>query len=238
MSPRVFSVSVGVLLALLQVVPSTIALDNGLALTPPLGWSSWLALGERDYCDEKTLRDSTDALIETGLAAAGYNTVMISDCWGAAGRSTAGKLLANTTRFPSGSLAGVIDYIHSKGLRAGVYQDIGTYTCVGRRSGMYGHYTSDAQQLALEWKIDWIKIDNCNDPKKPTDLYPQVAKAFNDTKRPVLINLCEWGVEDPWKWAPECGNSWRVTGDHMDEFKSTRGIILKQLACTQIGRTS
>ena len=204
------------------------ALDNGLALTPPLGWSSWLALGERDYCDEKTLRDSADAIIETGLAAAGYKTVMISDCWGAVNRSANGKLQAETDRFPSGSLKGVIEYIHSKGLRAGVYQDIGTETCVGHRAGMYGHYESDAQQLALEWNIDWIKIDNCNNRLHPDVLYPQIAKAFNETKRPVLINLCEWGQEDPWKWAPACGNSWRVTGDHMDEFKSTKSIILAQ----------
>lgn len=137
-----------------------LCLDNGLALKPPLGWSSWLALGERDYCDEKTLRDSADALVSTGLAETGYNTLMISDCWGATERDADGNLQAEKDRFPSGSLKSVIEYIHSKGLKAGVYQDIGNHTCVGGRVGMYGHYDQDAHFLATEWQIDWIKVRN------------------------------------------------------------------------------
>ena len=147
-------------LSSLSLVDLSWSLDNGLAMTPPLGWSSWVAVGELDFCDEQSLKESADALVSTGMAEAGYKTLMISDCWGALERDSKGNLQANSTRFPSGTLKPIIDYIHSKGLKAGVYQDIGTGTCNKHLAGMYGHYEQDAQLLANEWHIDWIKVSS------------------------------------------------------------------------------
>jgi len=203
-------------LLLLFCVLYVSALDNGLALTPQMGWNSWNHFG----CDvnETVLRATADILVSTGLAALGYNYVNVDDCW-AKGRDASGRVFEDPKTFPSG-MAALSSYIHKKGLKFGIYSCAGTYTCAGR-PGSLGYEKIDAQTYA-EWGVDYLKYDNCYAPTNllPQTRYATMRDALNATKRPILFSMCEWGVQSPWNWANAVGNSWRTTNDISDDWNS------------------
>ncbi len=190
-------------------------LDNGLARTPPMGWNSWNHFG----CNvsEALIRETADALVASGLAAAGYRYVVIDDCWQVA-RDRAGVLVADWSRFPHGMRA-LADYVHARGLLFGLYTDAGTKTCEGR-PGSYGHEAEDARTFAT-WGVDYVKEDWCNAAGlDAATQYARFRDALARSGRPIVFSICEWGVNQPWQWAPRVGNLWRTTDDIEDKWSS------------------
>lgn len=196
------------------------ALDNGQAAAPQMGWNDWNAFG----CNvsAQLVEQTADAMIADGMKAAGYQYVNIDDCWLEKSRDANGNLVPDPTKFPDGIKA-VADYVHSKGLKLGIYEDAGTATCAGY-PGSLGHEQQDAKTFA-SWGVDYLKYDNCNNAGSTTtqqyiDRYTAMRNALADSGRKILYSLCEWGVNDPWTWGAEVGNSWRTTGDISDSFSS------------------
>jgi alpha-galactosidase len=182
-----------------------------LAKTPPMGWNSWNKFG----CNvsEKLIKEMADAFVANGFQDAGYEYIIIDDCWQVS-RDTFGNIIADKDRFPSGIKA-LADYIHSKGLKFGIYSDAGTKTCAGRPGG-YNHEEIDAKQYAA-WGVDYLKYDWCStEGINPKDVYPKMSKALKETGRPIVFSMCEWGASNPWYWAKGVGNLWRTTGDIQD----------------------
>jgi alpha-galactosidase len=189
------------------------ALDNGLAKTPPMGWNSWNKFGCKGL-NEKVVRETADAMASNGMKDAGYQYVIIDDCW-QTGRDAAGNIVADTERFPSGIKA-LSDYIHEKGLKFGIYTDVGTMTCA-KRPGSIGHEYQDAKQYA-NWGVDYLKEDWCNTlpGQNSESSYTLMRDALAASGRPIVFSICEWGSTKPWLWAGSIGNLWRATGDIQD----------------------
>ena len=189
------------------------ALTNGLALTPPMGWNSWNHFG----CNvsDAMIRGIADAMAANGMKAAGYEYINIDDCWQVS-RDPNGFIVADPVRFPYGMKA-LADYVHSKGLKLGIYSDHGFATCAGRPGG-YGYEYLDANTYAA-WGVDYLKHDNCNLP--PGDIpqadYFRMADALMKSGRPITFSICAWSFDS---WMPESGNLWRTTGDISDSFSS------------------
>ncbi|KAI4384579.1 hypothetical protein MLD38_002710 [Melastoma candidum] len=195
-------------------------LNNGLGLTPQMGWNSWNFFGCN--INETVIKETADALVSTGLADLGYIYVNIDDCWSSATRDLEGQLVPDPTTFPSGIKA-LADYIHEKGLKLGIYSDAGVFTCQVRPGSLY-HEVDDAELFA-SWDVDYLKYDNCyNLGIDPKERYPPMQKALNETGREIFYSLCEWGVEDPALWAGKVGNSWRTTDDINDSWASMTTI--------------
>ncbi len=181
---------------------------EGLAMTPPMGWNSW----NKFACnvDEKLIRETADAMVSSGMKAAGYEYINIDDCWHG-DRDSLGFIHADPKRFPSGMKA-LADYVHSKGLKLGIYSDAGSQTC-GGRPGSRGYEFQDAQMYA-NWGIDYLKYDWCNtEGLKAEGAYKTIAAALQKAGRPVVLSICEWGTDKPWEWGPAVGHLWRTTGD-------------------------
>ncbi|MFJ7198938.1 MULTISPECIES: NPCBM/NEW2 domain-containing protein [unclassified Streptomyces] len=202
---------------------------NGLALTPPMGFNNWNSTHCRAEFDESMVKGIADIFVEKGLKDAGYTYVNLDDCWAKPQRNAEGKLEADPQRFPNG-IREVADYVHSKGLKIGIYTSAGTKTCdsVGL-PGALGHEYSDAQQFA-EWGIDYLKYDNCNNQGVDAkQRYTTMRDALAATGRPIVYSICEWGENKPWEWAGELGNLWRTTGDINDSWGSMLSIMKKNL---------
>jgi alpha-galactosidase len=179
-----------------------------LALTPQMGWNSWNKF--TDKVNEQLIRETADAMVATGMKDAGYQYVNIDDCWHGE-RDAQGFIQADPKRFPSGMKA-LADYVHSKGLKLGIYSDVGYKTCAGR-PGSRGHEFQDAQTYA-QWGIDYLKYDWCEaEGLKAEGAYTTMRDALHAAGRPILFSLCEWGDNKPWLWAKDVGHSWRTTGD-------------------------
>ncbi|WP_082468060.1 MULTISPECIES: glycoside hydrolase family 27 protein [unclassified Sphingomonas] len=186
---------------------------NGLAQTPPMGWNSW----NKFACNvnEKVIRATADAIASNGMRQAGYAYVVIDDCWHGT-RDANGFITEDRTRFPSG-LKALGDYIHSKGLKFGIYSDAGTKTC-GGRPGSQGHEYQDAIQYA-RWGVDYLKYDWCSTGvRNAEEAYATMADALKASGRPILFSMCEWGNNRPWLWGQKIGNMWRTTGDITDKW--------------------
>jgi alpha-galactosidase len=186
-----------------------------VALTPPMGWNSWNHFG----CDvsEALIRETADAIVSSGMLDAGYKYVVIDDCWQVS-RDRSGTIVADPQRFPHGIKA-LADYVHSKGLKFGIYSDAGTKTCQGR-PGTLGFEERDAQTYA-GWGVDYVKEDWCNaDRLDARTQYTKFRRALDRTGRPIVLSICEWGVNQPWDWAPSVGNLWRTTDDISDNWAS------------------
>jgi alpha-galactosidase len=196
-----------------MILPLAISAQTGekIAQTPPMGWNSWNKFG----CDvsETLIKEMADALVASGMKDAGYQYIVIDDCWQVA-RDAEGNIVADKDRFPSGIKA-LADYVHSKGLKFGLYSDAGTGTCQNR-PGSYNYEEKDAQQYAA-WGVDYLKYDWCNsegiDPKV---VYPKMSHALKATGRPIVFSMCEWGSNNPWYWASDYVHLWRTTGDIQD----------------------
>jgi len=207
-------------LLILSLSYYVLALNNGLAITPQMGWNSWNHFG--CFVNENVIRQTIDAIVRTGLATAGYNYVNVDDCW-ASSRLANKTIVADPNSFPSGMKA-LADYAHSKGVKFGLYSDAGYETCAGR-PGSLGYEKIDASTYA-SWNVDYLKYDNCNpDVSKPEERYPVMRDALNATGKKILFSMCEWGVDNPASWATTVGNSWRTTGDISDNWNSMTSII-------------
>lgn len=204
----------GALLALVLLAPAAgHALENGLARTPPMGWNSWNKYACKGI-NEGVVRETADAMASNGMKDAGYQYVIIDDCW-QTGRDAEGNIIVDKDKFPGGIKA-VADYVHSKGLKFGIYTDAGTKTC-GGRPGSLGHEYQDARQYAA-WGVDYLKEDWCNTvPGQNSEAsYTVMRDALKASGRPILFSICEWGSTKPWLWAGPIGNMWRATGDIQD----------------------
>jgi alpha-galactosidase len=203
------SLRIGLMLSVCLLGTSAFAQKfEGLAKTPQLGWNSWNKFG----CNvsEQMIRETADAMVSSGMKAAGYQYVNIDDCWHGE-RDARGFITANKERFPSGMKA-LADYVHSKGLKIGIYSDAGWKTC-GGHPGSRGHEYQDALTYA-EWGMDYLKYDWCEtNGLKAEGAYLTMREALRKAGRPVLFSLCEWGDNQPWTWAKDVGHSWRTTGD-------------------------
>lgn len=200
------------------------AVDDGQALTPPMGFNNWNSTHCRAEFNEAMVKGIADLFVSKGLKAAGYRYVNLDDCWALPNRDAAGNLVADPVRFPGGIKA-LADYVHSKGLKFGIYTSAGTKTCdtAGFPGGL-GHEQQDAALFA-SFGVDYLKYDNCNnqgvDAKKR---YADMAEALRKTGRPIVFSLCEWGENQPWTWASSLGHLWRTTGDIGDSWSSMISI--------------
>jgi len=182
-----------------------------LAKTPPMGWNSWNAFGLN--INSKIVMAVADSMVAKGMADAGYEYIVIDDGW-QIDRDENGKIIVDSTRLPEG-IKYLADYVHSKGLKFGLYTCCGTKTC-GGRPGSYGYETIDANTYA-EWGVDFIKEDWCyTDGLNARTQYKIMSDAIRATGRPMLLSLCEWGVSSPWEWANGVGAMWRTTADIQD----------------------
>ena len=218
-----------------------------LALTPPMGWNSWNSFGVN--VSEQVLREVADVMVASGLKEAGYSYIVIDDFWHGGRDSLTGMLYADPDKFPSGMKA-LGDYIHSKGLKFGIYSDAGTKTC-GEMPGSYGYEEKDAQLFA-DWGVDYLKYDYCfcpdfvsanNDYRMAIDRYKAMGDALKATGRPIVYSICEWGPRSPWLWGREVGGHlWRTSYDVYDMWDSPRneispiGIMASVDAVTNLGR--
>jgi alpha-galactosidase len=192
---------------------------EGLALTPPMGWNSWNTFQTR--LSEQLVKETADMMVSSGMRDAGYTYLVLDDGWSTRSRdSLTGNLLADPVKFPSG-MKEVADYVHSKGLKFGLYNCGGTKTCANY-PGTYGYEEQDAK-LYASWGIDYLKFDWCSSEGLDAKvIYPKMSKAIKDAGRPMIFSLCEWGSTQPWLWAKDVGQLWRTTGDIGCKFDSLK----------------
>ncbi|WP_407554232.1 NPCBM/NEW2 domain-containing protein [Streptomyces sp. Pv4-95] len=204
-------------------------LPDGLAKTPPMGFNNWNSTHCRAEFDEEMVKGIADLFLAKGLKDAGYRYVNLDDCWALPERDANGKLVADPRRFPHGIKA-VADYVHSKGLKFGIYTSAGTKTCnEAGFPGSLGHEVSDARQFA-DWGVDYLKYDNCNNQGVDARYrYRAMRDALKATGRPIVYSICEWGENRPWEWASDVGHLWRTTGDISDSWSSMLGILKQNL---------
>jgi alpha-galactosidase len=197
-----------VIILLFLMVQTNAQKFAGMALTPPMGWNSWNGF----HCDvnEKLIREVADAIVASRMKDAGYQYVVIDDCWQGE-RDKDGFIQPDPDRFPSGMKA-LADYVHSKGLKFGIYSDAGWQTC-GGRPGSRGYEFQDALTYA-RWGVDYLKYDWCNTEElNAKGAYLTMRDALYKAGRPIVFSLCEWGNNEPWLWGKEIGHLWRTTGD-------------------------
>jgi alpha-galactosidase len=195
---------------------------DDLALTPPMGWNGY----NRFNCNirESLIRETADAMVASGLRAAGYQYVNIDDCWMASERNADGSLSPDPKKFPGG-MAALADYVHGKGLKLGIYLDRGTETC-GHFPGSYGHEFQDANTIA-SWGIDYLKYDNCS-PAPGSSLvkdYIKMSNALKATGRPIVFSMCSWGFPGSWVADQKVAHLWRTTSDIKDTWESIMKIM-------------
>jgi alpha-galactosidase len=213
----------GSLVAVTATAPPALALENGLARTPPMGFNDWNSFGCN--IDENLITATADFFVSSGLKAAGYQYVNIDDCWAAPNRDPqTGRLVSDPVRFPHG-IAWLADYVHARGLKLGIYTSAGTQTCAKTMPGGLDHEEIDAQTFA-DWGVDYLKYDNCNNANRPAlERYTKMRDALAKTGRPIVFSICEWGQNKPWEWGADVGNLWRTTGDINDSFGSVVSIL-------------
>jgi alpha-galactosidase len=194
-----------------------------VARTPPMGWNSW----NKFACNvsETLIMGMADAMASSGMKDAGYEYIVIDDCWQVS-RDENGEIVVDKERFPNG-MKYVADYVHSKGLKFGIYSDAGSKTCAGRPGGL-GHEYQDARTYA-KWGVDYLKYDWCNTTTQDAkSSYTNMRNALFAAGRPIVFSICEWGSNKPWEWAGEVGNLWRTTGDIGDNWNSMINIFNQQ----------
>src|SRR5580700_9346475 len=205
---------------------SSRAQEQGAAQTPPMGWNSWNHFADR--VDDRGVRAAADALVASGMKDAGYIYINIDDTW-EAGRDAQGFIKPNQ-KFPD--MKALADYVHSKGLKIGIYSSPGAETCAGYE-GSLGHEEQDARTFAA-WGIDYLKYDWCSASALYSNddmhaLYQKMGDALHASGRPIVYSLCQYGRADVWKWGPDVGgNLWRTTGDIRDTWDSMTTIGFKQ----------
>ena len=198
-----------------------------LAQLPPMGWNSWNTFGWQ--INEKLIFEMADLMASQGYRKAGYEYLVIDDCWSLRERGKDGRIVPDPEKFPHGMKA-VADYVHSKGLKFGMYSCAGVRTCAGY-PGSYDHEFVDAQTFA-DWGVDFLKYDFCNFPQSGNckARYLTMSMALKATGREILFSACNWGMEEPGEWMRAIGaHMYRSTGDIMDNFVSFTDIVKSQL---------
>ena len=207
----------------LPATPSA-AQEQNAAPTPPMGWNSWNHFAER--VDDRGVRAAADALVSSGMKDAGYVYVNIDDTW-EAGRDAQGFIEPNS-KFPD--MKALAEYVHSKGLKIGIYSSPAAKTCAGYE-GSLGHEEQDAQSYA-KWGIDYLKYDWCQSSgtrEETIAAYTKMHDALKKTGRPMVLSLCEYGWNKVWEWGPSVGgNLWRTTGDISDQYRVMAEIGFSQ----------
>lgn len=190
--------------------------------TPPMGWNSWNTFGAD--INEQLILDTADKMVETGLSELGYEYLVIDDCWSLRERDENGHLVADPEKFPHGMKA-VADYVHSKGLKFGMYSCAGNLTCAGY-PGSFEHEFIDAKTFA-EWAVDFLKYDYCYHSNiiHGKYLYRRMGLALKNCGRDILFSACTWGADNTAEWIRETGaNMWRSTGDIFDNWESVKNL--------------
>ena len=208
-----------------------------VAQTPPMGWNSWNYFAGK--VTDKDIRDSADQIVASGMKDAGYIYVNIDDTW--EGKRDADGVMHTNDKFPD--MKALADYVHSKGLKIGIYSGPGNKTCGGYAASL-GHEEQDAK-LYAEWGIDYLKYDECSftgdvlEKQAPGDkaaqmrlmvaAYSKMGKALQATGRPIVFSLCQYGWDAVWEWAPAIGgNLWRTTGDIYPGWDRIYSIVSQQ----------
>jgi len=182
---------------------------SGLAATPPMGWNSWNTFQLK--VDERLVRDMANVMVSSGMRDAGYTYLIIDDGWMSMSRDSTGSLTPDKDRFPNGIRA-LADYVHSRGLKLGIYNCAGTRTC-GGFPGTRGYEFQDAR-LYASWGIDYLKLDWCNtDGLNAKEAYSTMSEAIRAAGRPMVFSICEWGTNRPWDWAAPIAHLWRTAQD-------------------------
>jgi alpha-galactosidase len=205
-------------LLLCLAVPAFAQKFEGLALTPPMGFNTWNTFATN--INEVLLRETADTMVKNGMRDAGYNYIVIDDCWSMKERDANGSLVADPVKFPSGMKA-LGEYLHARGFKFGIYGCAGSKTC-GGYPGSQGHEYQDARLFAT-WGVDYLKYDWCyTGTRDPKEAYTTMRDALFAAKRPVVFSICEWGNSKPWEWAKDVGHLWRTTGDINDSYASVQ----------------
>ena len=210
--------------------------DNGLVRTPPMGWNSWNKFAGR--ITDADVRTMADAMVSSGMNNVGYVYINIDDTW-EAGRDAQGNILTNK-KFPD--MKALADYVHSKGLKIGIYSSPGPLTCAGYAAS-FGHEEQDAKTFAT-WGIDYLKYDLCSaraiyEITEPNQqgLYQKMGEALEHSGRPMVYSLCQYGLTEVWTWGTKVGgNLWRTTGDIRDTWDSMDKIGFSQIAISSYTR--
>jgi alpha-galactosidase len=193
---------------------------EGLAARPPMGWNSWNSFGTN--INEDLIKQTADALVSSGMRDAGYEYLVLDDGWMSMERDSAGNLVPDPKKFPSG-LQKLVEYVHDRGLKFGMYNCAGTLTCA-KFPGTRGYEYQDARNYAA-WDIDYLKFDWCNTAGiNAREVYTTMSKALHKAGRPMIFSICEWGVNKPWEWAGAAGQLWRTTEDIYQVFDSVHNM--------------
>eukprot|EP01084_Bolivina_argentea_P123815 219414_1 len=222
--------------------------NNGEAETPAMGWNTWCSIGNEehggcrtDVCNQWEVFQVAQSMKENGMYDLGYNYVNLDDCWIACERSSNGSILPDPNRFPDGIKA-LVNKLHNIGFKFGLYTSAGSTTCNaggrncsnGKPPGSYGHYIQDANTFAL-WGVDYVKIDWCGgDRYNATQQHTQFSNALNATGRHIWLELCRGYSYPPPPYVAQVANSWRISGDHHDNWNSTIGEITKSINATNM----
>lgn len=210
-----FRISVCLIATVIPAFTQNSSPSNALALTPPMGWNSW----NKFACNvsDELIRQTADAMVKSGMKDAGYQYVVIDDCWQVS-RDESGNIVADPQRFPAG-IKPLADYVHSMGLKFGIYSDAGSKTCEGR-PGSLGHEYQDARRYAA-WGVDYLKLDWCTTSTQDARAaYALMRDALNASGRAIVLSICEWGRNQPWLWGKQAGgNLWRTTDDIKDKWE-------------------
>ena len=196
-------------------------------MTPPMGWNSWNTFGNN--ISEELIQQTADTMVSSGLRDAGYTYLVIDDCWAEMQRDQNHRLAASKAKFPNGMKA-VSDYVHSKGLKFGMYSCVGNMTCAGYPAS-FGYEFLDAQTFA-EWGIDYLKYDYCYKPNYQPGhlLYKRMGAALANCGRDILFSACSWGADDTKSWIKSTGaHLWRSTGDIFDTWQSVKDLSMQQV---------
>lgn len=215
-----FTLSTLTILSTITSLVHSKSFDNGLGLTPQMGWNSWNKYG----CDinETIIIETAKEIKNLGLLDYGYEYIVMDDCYALKTRdATTNKMIEDPSKFPNG-IKNMSDQIHDLGFKFGMYSSAGKFTC-GGYPGSLDYEEIDAQNFA-DWGIDYLKYDNCynegqsGNPKLSYDRYLKMSDALNSTGRSIFYSLCQWGEDNVWNWGPTLSNSWRISGDIYDNF--------------------
>lgn len=201
--------------------------NPNMGFLPPLGWNSWNTFTWD--INEELIKQVADVFVEQGYKDAGYEYIVIDDCWSLRERDEHGRLVPDPAKFPSGMKA-LADYIHSKGLKFGMYSCAGTHTCAGY-PGSFEHEFQDAKQFA-EWEVDYLKYDYCFKPRSMEGelLYRRMGLALKNCGRDILFSACNWGQDEVHGWIRSAGaHMYRSTGDIQDNWESIKRLAISQL---------
>ena len=206
---------------LLCFATSTVGWQQKVSPLPPMGWSSWCTESGivpclTDFCNEREILDIANSMSRSGLLSLGFDHILLDDCWAGQARSADGTITEDRSRFPSG-MKNFTAQLHALGFKLGLYTDVGQKTCRGGRLGSWPHYEQDANTFAVDWEIDYVKMDWCHHPAGFTQqqLYTNFSNALKNTRRDIFFSICGWGLNESWKWAPAIANLWRTGPDHI-----------------------